>query len=188
MNNYEHITMADENRASRFKKAILSTGTYEEISESTGISVSTLVRIASGKTEPKLSDAIKIAHACGVNIEYLALGTSQEQKQRSELDFVAAADGQDAKTTKAHSYVIWNLRTLNREDIQAIARQVAALSSYRYTIRQQDRDSTELALNFAVKKGNDQVTDELSHELLEEYGLTREELDEIIKKANSRKQ
>ncbi|EHG1911016.1 helix-turn-helix transcriptional regulator, partial [Salmonella enterica subsp. enterica serovar Enteritidis] len=53
--------MSKEIRAERIKNVILENSTYEELAEKTGISVSTLVRIASGKTEPKFSDIIKIA-------------------------------------------------------------------------------------------------------------------------------
>ncbi|EDK4789787.1 XRE family transcriptional regulator, partial [Salmonella enterica] len=50
--------MSKEIRAERIKNVILENSTYEELAEKTGISVSTLVRIASGKTEPKFSDII----------------------------------------------------------------------------------------------------------------------------------
>ncbi|EEV0932929.1 helix-turn-helix transcriptional regulator, partial [Escherichia coli] len=53
--------MSKEIRAKRIKNAILNASTYEEVSNKTGISVSTLVRISSGKTEPKFSDIIRIA-------------------------------------------------------------------------------------------------------------------------------
>ncbi|HHY0813580.1 TPA: helix-turn-helix domain-containing protein, partial [Klebsiella pneumoniae] len=66
--NNEHEVMADKQRAERIKKVILEHSTYEELAEKTGISVSTLVRIASGKTEPKFSDIIQIAKITGADL------------------------------------------------------------------------------------------------------------------------
>lgn len=178
--------MADAARAERIKKCVLSKGTYEEISEKTGIGVRTLVRIATGKSEPKFSDIIEISNVTEVSIEWLAYGDSQTQKEKSDETFVAAADGTDEQTNRAHSYVIWNLRTLNKEDIQAIARQVAALSSYRYTMRQQAQDIERLALNRAIKNANNDEKDAISKALMEEYGVSKSELDEMISKASKK--
>lgn len=66
--------MSKEIKAKRIKKVILEHSTYEELAEKTGISVRTLVRIASGKTEPKFSDIIKIAMVTGVDLNELAHG------------------------------------------------------------------------------------------------------------------
>ncbi len=66
--------MSKEIKAKRIKKVILEHSTYEELAEKTGISVRTLVRIASGKTEPKFSDIIKIAMVTGVDLNELCLG------------------------------------------------------------------------------------------------------------------
>ncbi|MCR9692910.1 helix-turn-helix domain-containing protein [Vibrio parahaemolyticus] len=177
--------MADAERAERIKRSILSTGTYEKISEKTGIGVRTLVRIATGKSEPKFSDVIKISNVTLDSVEWLAYGDSIDQNEKSEKTFVVAADGTDEKTNKAHKYIIWNLRTLNKEDIQAIYRQVAALSSYRYTIRQQTEDIEKAALKQAVKDGNNAQKESITRSLVENYGIPKSEIDEIMSKANN---
>ncbi|EGR2696581.1 XRE family transcriptional regulator [Vibrio parahaemolyticus] len=69
--NYEH-TMT--NKTERFHAAIKENGGYEEISRKTGISVSTLVRIAKGKSEPKLKDAVAIAEATNTSLNYIVYG------------------------------------------------------------------------------------------------------------------
>lgn len=61
-------------KTERFHSAIKENGGYEEISKKTGISVSTLVRIAKGKTEPKLKDAIAICEATNTKLNYIVYG------------------------------------------------------------------------------------------------------------------
>lgn len=60
--------------AERIKEAITDNGGYGAISEKTGISQSTLVRMASGKTDPKLKDVMKVAHAANIPLHYIAYG------------------------------------------------------------------------------------------------------------------
>jgi transcriptional regulator with XRE-family HTH domain len=62
----------------RLKNAILSNGGYEIISQKTGISLSTLKRTASGKTEPKFSTVALIAKETGKNLSFIAYGTGPE--------------------------------------------------------------------------------------------------------------
>ncbi|MFA1572052.1 helix-turn-helix domain-containing protein [Vibrio tasmaniensis 1F-187] len=62
------------NKAERFHAAIKENGGYEEISQKTGISVSTLVRIAKGKTEPKLRDAVSISEVTNTSLNYIVYG------------------------------------------------------------------------------------------------------------------
>ena len=83
MGNNEHEVMADKQRAERIKKVILEHSTYEELAEKTGISVSTLVRIASGKTEPKFSDIIQIAKITGADLNTLAYGYALDVKEEA---------------------------------------------------------------------------------------------------------
>lgn len=61
-------------KAERFHAAIKENGGYEEISNKTGISVSTLVRIAKGKTEPKLKDAVSISEVTNTSLNYIVYG------------------------------------------------------------------------------------------------------------------
>ncbi len=63
-----------EQRALRFKDAILNNGGYEYVSESTGINLRTLKRIAAGQSDPRFSDVIKIAEATDTKINFFASG------------------------------------------------------------------------------------------------------------------
>ncbi|PKF48659.1 helix-turn-helix domain-containing protein [Enterovibrio nigricans] len=76
--------MSVEKRAEQFKRAILRKGaTYEIISDITGISSRTLKRIASGETDPRFSDVIKISEATGVDIYQLACSDVDMNKYAS---------------------------------------------------------------------------------------------------------
>ncbi|ENQ8650673.1 helix-turn-helix domain-containing protein [Vibrio fluvialis] len=63
--------------AKRINEAITQNGGYNKISEKTGISVSTLVRAAKGKTEPKLTDVMRICSATGVSLNRIAYGQDE---------------------------------------------------------------------------------------------------------------
>ncbi|HFE0786610.1 TPA: helix-turn-helix domain-containing protein [Escherichia coli] len=114
--------MSKEIRAERIKNVILENSTYEELAEKTGISVSTLVRIASGKTEPKFSDIIKIAMVTGVDLNELAHGDIKE-------DAMLKNDEQNDEVVKAHNFIVWNISSLDKKDILSISRIVYALST-----------------------------------------------------------
>lgn len=81
--------MSKEIRAERIKNVILENSTYEELAEKTGISVSTLVRIATAKTEPKFSDIIKIAMVTGVDLNELAHGDIVNIKENAMLKMMS---------------------------------------------------------------------------------------------------
>ncbi|EAV4564934.1 TPA: helix-turn-helix transcriptional regulator [Escherichia coli] len=117
--------MSKETRAERIKKAILNTSTYEDISDKTGISVSTLVRISSGKTEPKFSDIIQIAKVTGVDINEIAYGTVIDIKK----DAVVEKNSEDSDVIDAHNFIIWNLSSLDKKDILSMSRLVYALAT-----------------------------------------------------------
>lgn len=116
--------MGKEIRAERIKNVILENSTYEELAEKTGISVSTLVRIASGKTEPKFSDIIKIAMVTGVDLNELAHGDIVNIKE----DAMLKNDEQNDEVVKAHNFIVWNISSLDKKDILSISRMVYALS------------------------------------------------------------
>ncbi|EEJ1168874.1 helix-turn-helix transcriptional regulator [Salmonella enterica subsp. enterica serovar Typhimurium] len=122
--------MSNNNRADRLKAAMLEYGTYEEMADKIGISSRTLVRIATGRTEPKFTDVLKISEVTGVDLIWLAYGTEED----------IIADGTDNnladEVAKAHNYVIWNLRYLDAQDIIAVGRQVMALNSMSYHTKQ----------------------------------------------------
>lgn len=117
--------MSKEIRAERIKNVILENSTYEELAEKTGISVSTLVRIASGKTEPKFSDIIKIAMVTGVDLNELAHGDIVNIKE----DAMLKNDKQNNEVVKAHNFIVWNISSLDKKDILSISRIVYALST-----------------------------------------------------------
>ncbi|EPV5555349.1 helix-turn-helix domain-containing protein [Escherichia coli] len=117
--------MSKEIRAERIKNVILENSTYEELAEKTGISVSTLVRIASGKTEPKFSDIIKIAMVTGVDLNELAHGDIVNIKE----DAMLKNDKQNDEAVKAHNFIVWNISSLDKKDILSISRIVYALST-----------------------------------------------------------
>lgn len=117
--------MSKEIRAERIKNVILENSTYEELAEKTGISVSTLVRIASGKTEPKFSDIIKIAMVTGVDLNELAHGDIGNIKE----DAMLKNDEQNDEVVKAHNFIVWNISSLDKKDILSISRIVYALST-----------------------------------------------------------
>ncbi len=126
-------SMADEQRAERIKEAILSAGTYEQVALKTGISVSTLVRITSGKTEPKFKDIADVAKLSGASLDFLAFGDADSIKNNITSGF---SDKHDQETVSALKLVINNLQHLKKEDIQAISRQVQAL--FHFAIRGKD--------------------------------------------------
>lgn len=117
--------MSKEIRAEIIKNVILENSTYEELAEKTGISVSTLVRIASGKTEPKFSDIIKIAMVTGVDLNELAHGDIVNIKE----DAMLKNDEQNDEVVKAHNFIVWNISSLDKKDILSISRIVYALST-----------------------------------------------------------
>ena len=71
------IIMSDSAIAKRINEAITQNGGYQKISDTTGISVSTLVRAAKGKTEPKLKDVMLISAATGVPLSKIAYGENE---------------------------------------------------------------------------------------------------------------
>ncbi|EHW1679335.1 helix-turn-helix transcriptional regulator [Salmonella enterica] len=67
---------ADKECAERIRLSIIQNFTYDDIENETGISVSTLKRLASGEREPKLIEIRQIAKATGKNPVWLAFGES----------------------------------------------------------------------------------------------------------------
>ncbi|MDE1314112.1 helix-turn-helix domain-containing protein [Vibrio aestuarianus] len=174
----EHQGMADKNRAERFKAAILATGTYEEVAEKSGVSVSTLVRISSGKTDPKLSDAVKIAKITRQNLNDLVYGETKEQQVEAVKSFVTALNGTDEATDEAYRSIIWKLTSLYKEDIQAINVQIQALSEFRHKQRTTERASLKRTyIENLIEKRSD-IADMIRKELVENYGFTDDELSE----------
>ena len=67
----------------------------------------------------------------------LAYGYALDVKEEAtERKLITSADGYtDEETTNAHNFIVWNIRTLEKQDILALARQVSALSSYTYSTK-----------------------------------------------------
>lgn len=72
--------------ADRIKQSIIDNGGYQKISDITGISKSTLVRTASGQTEPKLVDVMAIAKATNSTLNYIAYGMMTEDEEEAALE------------------------------------------------------------------------------------------------------
>jgi transaldolase len=89
--------------------------------------VSTLVRIASGKTEPKFSDIIQIAKITGADLNTLAYGYALDVKEEAtERKLITSADGYtDEETTNAHNFIVWNIRTLEKLSLQSIRKYIS---------------------------------------------------------------
>lgn len=74
-----------DNLSERIKYAIKDNGGYDFVSEVTDISVSTLKRIAAGKTEPKFKDVVSIAEATRTPIMYLTYGNGKILSGKFEM-------------------------------------------------------------------------------------------------------
>ncbi|BCK31595.1 hypothetical protein VCSRO96_1347 [Vibrio cholerae] len=78
--------MPNQEIALRIKEIIKDYGGYEKMSEKIGVHTQTLLRIAGGKTEPKLKDVVSIAEATGVKLDYIVYGlTNEESQELSDL-------------------------------------------------------------------------------------------------------
>ncbi|WP_159147784.1 helix-turn-helix domain-containing protein, partial [Klebsiella pneumoniae] len=80
------LRMSEVSIADRIKKAIIDNGGYQNISDVTGISKSTLARMAANQTEPKLKDVMAISKATGVSLNYIAYGMLTEDEEESALN------------------------------------------------------------------------------------------------------
>ncbi|EBD6539814.1 helix-turn-helix transcriptional regulator [Salmonella enterica] len=120
--------MSRISRAERIKKSILGYSTYEDVAEKTGISISTLVRISSGKTEPKFSDVILISKITGADLDILAYGHVDDIRREATKPEQIINDSDD-EIVKAHNFIIWNISNLDKEDILSLSRQVYALTT-----------------------------------------------------------
>lgn len=107
--------------AKRIKESILEYGTYKMVSQKTGISQSTLVRIASGRTEPKFNDVISICKLTNKNIEELAYGSGFRRYEDTK-------NGCPDHIDKAIDNIMWNLNKIDENDILTLSKIVSALN------------------------------------------------------------
>lgn len=75
------------NFAERVRHAIIDNGGYEYVSEITGISISTLKRIAAGKTQPKFKDVVDISEATRTPLMVLTYGNGTVLNGKFEMLF-----------------------------------------------------------------------------------------------------
>lgn len=116
--------MSSRDRADRYKAAILKRG-YENMASITGISKATLVRIASGKTEPKISQVAVIAAASDTCIEMLYFGYISDQVRSLINSDINSVDGISIRNETLN--IILGLEQLPAEDVRFIEKNVFAL-------------------------------------------------------------
>jgi hypothetical protein len=103
----------------RIKFAIKDNGGYDYISEITEISVSTLKRIAAGKTEPKFKDVVNIAEATRTPLMYLTYGNGKILEGKFEMlisDIIRESRKKDIDLTgfkMAMGMIFGSLETMN---------------------------------------------------------------------------
>lgn len=172
--------MTDIYRAERIKKAILTNGTYEEIADKTGIGSRTLLRIATGKTEPKFCDVITIAKTTNTPLEWIAYGQLKDIEVDAVKSFEQALNGSDKKTDEAYRTIIWNLSKLYKEDIQSLDIQIQALSKYRENQRKQEKEKYRKEYITLLAKGPKFIKEAEMHKdlLMKEFQCREEELSE----------
>ncbi|OEE72383.1 helix-turn-helix domain-containing protein [Vibrio ordalii] len=172
--------MTDTYRAERIKEAILTNGTYEEIADKTGIGSRTLLRIATGKTEPKFSDVITIAKTTNTPLEWIAYGQMKDIEVDAVKSFEQTLNGSDKKTDEAYRTIIWNLSKLYKEDIQSLDIQIQALSKYRENQRKKEKEKYRKKYITLLAKGPKFTKEaEMSKDfLMKEFQCREEELSE----------
>lgn len=124
------VEMIDIRRANRIKKVILAKFTYEQMEEASGINIGTLKRICGGQRDVKLCELEKIAETTQQDPAVLAFGNDVQFKIKAET---TGRELFNDETESAYRFIIHNIKSLKVEDIQAIGRQVAALSALNYS-------------------------------------------------------
>ncbi|MFP1883472.1 helix-turn-helix domain-containing protein [Lonsdalea quercina] len=107
--------------AMRIKDIILEYGTYKMVSQRTGISQSTLVRIAAGRTEPRFCDVISLCKLTNSNIESLAYGSGFRRYEDTKF-------GGSDEIDKAIDNIMWNLNKLDESDVLLFSKIITALN------------------------------------------------------------
>lgn len=116
---------ADKACAERIKQSILQNFTYDDIENETGISVSTLKRLASGDREPKLIEIRQIAKATGRNPVWLAFGADADADHNK-------AEAPSSTATLNESVIGYNVGNAgNAVDQEVKIRVIAAIKDMR---------------------------------------------------------
>ncbi len=114
---------ADKACAERIKQSILQNFTYDDIENETGISVSTLKRLASGDREPKLIEIRQIAKATGRNPVWLAFGADADYNK---------AEAPSSTATLNESVIGYDVgNAVNAVDQEVKIRVIAAIKDMR---------------------------------------------------------
>ncbi|EOS96951.1 hypothetical protein LU631_14820 [Erwinia tracheiphila] len=116
----------DLQRAERIKKAILGKFTYERMEELSGINIGTLKRIANAQRDAKISELEKIAEITQTDIFELIFGSSNSDIYDSSKRFF---ETRSKDAAQAAHFIIYNLRTLDDEDILCLGRVSSALQT-----------------------------------------------------------
>lgn len=67
----------------RIKAVIRKQGGYDAVSKITNINRQALIRIATGKSEPKFNQMISISETCDISLEELAHGSNSKYRNTS---------------------------------------------------------------------------------------------------------
>lgn len=181
MNINRETVMTDIKRAERIKKTLLSNGTYDEMAERTGIGAKTLLRMATGKTEPKFADIIEIAKVTGTSLDWIAHGDLYQSKNQASNDTQVLHFDEEA--TANHYYIIWNLKKLHKNQVNAIAEQVKALDAWNYSRRDQQLQSSINGWHLVRAIGNDDLAgaQKIISKLTDDYALNESEIVALVK-------
>jgi transcriptional regulator with XRE-family HTH domain len=96
--------MNQETISNRIKNIIKAHGGYDNVSEVTGINRQALIRIATGKTDPKLSYVIKLTELANMTVDELIHGEFADA-----LKVLTEADRQ-RESSSATRDLIFNIR------------------------------------------------------------------------------
>lgn len=111
----------DEKCAERIRLSIISSFTYDDIENETGISVSSLKRIASGERDPKLTEIRKIAKATGKNPVWLAFGNIEiVDANLSRLPNFNNSDSEQEEIKKL--LLITDIKDLDNEQLDFVSK------------------------------------------------------------------
>lgn len=116
----------DLQRAERIKKAILGKFTYERMEELSGINIGTLKRVANAQRDPKISELEKIAEITQTDIFELIFGSTSGDIYDSSKKFF---ETRTKEAAQAAHFIIYNLRTLDDEDILCLGKISNALQT-----------------------------------------------------------
>ncbi|HAW2552904.1 TPA: hypothetical protein JLQ01_004678 [Escherichia coli] len=119
----------DLKRAGRIKKAILGKFTYERMEELSGINIGTLKRISNAQRDAKINELEKIAEITQTDIFELIFGSDIDDIYDSSKRFFETSCVDAAQAALS---VIYNLRTLNDDDILCLAKVSNALQTANY--------------------------------------------------------